>query len=202
MQLMEAYARIKSLKQPIFRTRNIAAFLKINIATASKILNRLSKQKHVVHLLAGVWGIPEQIDPLMLPEYLVAPFPCYISLQSALYYHGMITQIPAVIYAVSPARTKRYNTILGSVSIHHVKPNFFFDYKVVGKNGIKIATPEKALLDICYLSATKTKLFCSLPELEFPENFDHHKIKQIIGKIKSANKKTLMANCFAKYVES
>ena len=71
MRLAEAYAEIKSLKQPVFRTRNVAAFLKINLAAASKILSRLSQQNLVVHLATGIWGIPEQIDPLMLPEYLL-----------------------------------------------------------------------------------------------------------------------------------
>lgn len=104
----------------------------------------------------------EQIDPLMLLEYLTVPFPCYISLQRALYYHGIITQILEVVYAVSIARTKKYYTSIASVSIHHIQPDFFFDYEVVGKLAIKIATPEKALADICYLSAAKTRLFCSL----------------------------------------
>jgi predicted transcriptional regulator of viral defense system len=95
---------------------------------------------------------------LALSEYLAAPFPGYISMQSALYYHGMISQVPAITYSVSPARTHIFKTSLGTFSIHHINPSFFFGYEPVGKFGIKMATPEKALLDFLYYGTGKVKI--------------------------------------------
>jgi len=196
MSAVDAYAKIKSLNQPIFQTRNIATFLQITVSAASKILGRLCQQGHLVHLSRGLWCVPERIDPLMLPEYLTAPFPSYISLQSALYHHGMISQIPEVVYAVSPARTKKHRTPISTISIHHIQPDFFFGYEIIGEKNIKLAAPEKALIDVCYLSTAKTKLFHSLPELEFPKEFDYKKAEQIIQRIKSKNRRTLVDKCF------
>lgn len=77
----------------------------------------------------------------------------------------MISQIPAITYAVSIGRTKRYETPLGVVSFHHVHPSFFFGFETIGKGMVKMATPEKALIDFLYLSPSKSRLFRALPEL-------------------------------------
>jgi predicted transcriptional regulator of viral defense system len=198
MKTIEAYAQLKTLNQPILKTRDVATYLNISITTASKLLGRLAKHDHVIHLTSGLWGIPKQIDPLMLAEYLTAPFPSYISLQSALYYHGMITQIPPLIYAVSVARTKKHQTPLIDVSVHHVCASFFFGYETSKKYGIKMAIPEKALLDICYLSTAKTRIFHSLPELELPKNFSLKKSEEMIKKITSPNRQALVRKKFVK----
>jgi hypothetical protein len=88
----------------------------------------------------------------------------YVSLQTALYFHNMISQILNIIYAVSAARTKFYKTPIATVSIHHI--HLYFGYVETGSAGLlKIATPEKALLDIFYLSQTKTRLFKTLQEI-------------------------------------
>jgi hypothetical protein len=34
--------------------------------------------------------------------------------------HGMISQIPSVVYAVSISRTRRYATAVAEFSVHHV----------------------------------------------------------------------------------
>lgn len=183
MRLIEILAKIHQLQQPIFQTKDIAAYLNLKNATASKVLARLANSGLINRLRPGLWGISDKIDPLMLPEYLSAPFPSYVSLQTALYYHGIISQIPSQIYAVSLARTKKYTTELGTISLHHVQPNFFFGYETIGKYWIKIATPEKALIDFFYLQRAKTKLFHKLPEVELPKNFSITKARAIVAKI-------------------
>src|SRR4051812_2812128 len=110
MQATEFLKRLKELNQPCVQTRDAAALLNISIVNTSKMLNRLAQHHHLIHLNRGLWGFPDKLDPLMLPEYLTIPFPSYISLQTALYHHGMISQLPTVIYAVSLARTKAFST--------------------------------------------------------------------------------------------
>ena len=48
----------------------------------------------------------------------------------------MISRVPAVTYAVSLARARRYHTPLGAVSVHHVTPGFF---KVKGRISRQLA---------------------------------------------------------------
>jgi hypothetical protein len=149
-----------------------------------------------------MWAFPDT-DVLILPGFLTSPFPSYVSLQTALYFHNMISQIPNIIYAVSVGRAKIYKTPMATVSIHHIHPSFYFGYEEKGLDGLlKIASPEKALLDIFYLSQTKTRLFKTLPEVELPKNFKISVANRMIAKISSIRKRTLVQRSFLKFINS
>jgi len=181
---------------PAFQTSEAAAYLGIGSAHASKLLARLAASGHLARLGRGRWGFADRVDPFALPELLTAPCPSYVSLQSALYHHSMVSQIPSVIYAVSIARTKVYRTALGTVSVHHVDPSFFFGYRPAGKAAGKIATPEKALIDFLYLSPARTRLFQALPELEFPKKFKVNEARKIIRRIRPVRRRNHVRRLF------
>lgn len=196
MRLVNVLARLERMDIPVFQTSDAAAHLGIGNAHASKLLARLDASGHLTRLGRGRWGFKDRINPFALPEYLTSPYPSYVSLQSALYHHRMISQIPLAIYSVSIARTKTYKTDLGTVSIHHVDPSFFFGYRPVGKAGGKIATPEKALIDFLYLSPTRTRLFQALPELEFPGGFKVNEARKIIRRIRPVRRRNHVRRLF------
>ena len=200
MRLIDVYAKLKEFNQPIMTTKAISALLNIKRTTASKLLARLAKNGLLVRLKRGLWGIADRIDVLTLPAYLTSPFPSYISLHSALYYHGMISQIPNIIYAVSLARSKKITTPLGTVSIHHIQPDLFFGFKAFGEGTGQMATSEKALFDMAYFSTAKSKLFAALPELELPKSFDRKKVFTMLRKIKAINRRTVMKNYLTRFI--
>ncbi len=192
MQATAVLKKLKQLNQLCLQTRDVAALLNLSTAGASKILARLAQHHHLLHIHRGLWAFPEKLNPLALPEYLTAPFPTYISLQTALYHHGMISQLPTVIYAVSLARTRKFITPAGEFSIHHLDAKFFFGFELLPGTLIKMATPEKALIDIFYLSSAKTQLFKSLPEIELPKNFNIKTAHTIISCIPSTRRRTMV----------
>jgi predicted transcriptional regulator of viral defense system len=196
MRLLDALSVFEKLGTPVFSTNDAAAILNISRASASQLLLRLAKGNHLMKLKRGLWGLSNLLEPLLVPDYLTSPFPSYVSLQSALYYHGMISQIPEVLYAVSLGRTRYYHTPLVDVSIHHIDIGFFGDYLTDEKSGIRMATPEKALLDVFYLSDTQTKLFSSLPEIELPKRFNRNRALSLINSIRSPKKRTRALRCF------
>lgn len=178
MKLLSALKVLQNIGVPVIETRDAAQQLGISNAYTSQILRRLAQETQIIHLSRGLWAIDTQVNPLLLPDYLVAPLFCYISLQTALYHHGMIDQIPRVITAVSLARTRQIETSLATISVHHMMPEFFFDYELDQKTGVKMATPEKALLDIFYYKKR-------LPEVELPKSFNTKKAFEMIRKIPS-----------------
>jgi len=200
MRLVDVHTKLLEMKVAVFQTSDAAACLNIEISHASKLLNRLASAGHLVHLRRGLWAFKDRVESLALPEYLTDPFPSYVSLQSALYYHDMISQIPAITYAVSISRTKKYETPLGVVSIHHVHPSFFFGFESIGKGIAKMATPEKALIDFLYLSPAKSHLFRALPELELPRSFTAKKAYRIISQIRSPRRKNLVKRLFKEFI--
>jgi len=196
MRLVDVHMRLLGMGIPAFQTSDVAAYLNVENAHASKLLARLASSGHLARLGRGRWGFKDRIDPLALPEYLTSPYPSYVSLQSALYHHGMISQIPSVLYAVSPARTRTHRTALGTVSVHHIDPSFFFGHQPAGKGPGKIATPEKALIDFLYLSPGRTHLFRALPELEIPRGFKVNEARKIIRRIRSVRRRNQVSRLF------
>lgn len=196
MRLVDVHARLLKMGIPAFQTSDAAAYLGVEIAHASKLLARLAASDHLARLGRGRWGFKDRIDRYALPEHLTSPYPSYVSLQSALYHHGMISQIPSVLYAVSIARTKTYRTAMGTVSVHHINPAFFFGHQPSGKGPGKIAPPEKALIDFFYLSPARTHLFRALPELEIPGRFKVNEARKIIRRIRPVRRRNHVSRLF------
>ena len=110
--------------------------------------------------------------------------PSYISLEYALNYHGVIDQISQVVTLISTGRHKFVYSGPYTFEFTKIKKELFFGF---GKTGsYYIASPEKALLDIIYLT-TRNKRLVDL------SSFNYKKI----------NKKKLfdLAKKFPKYVE-
>ncbi|MBI2606913.1 MAG: hypothetical protein HYW49_12640 [Deltaproteobacteria bacterium] len=200
MSLLDALAKLQTLQPGGFQTSDAAACLRVSGKTASKILSRLSASKSVIRLARGRWALPDRVERLAIPEQLTAPWPSYVSLQTALFYHGFITQIPAVTYAVSLSRPRLFRNVLGTYSIHQIKSDFFFGYDTIGKAGIKMATPEKALLDVIYLSPARSNLFRKLPEVELPAKFRVSIARQMIRRIQSKQRRGLVEKRFEELI--
>jgi hypothetical protein len=63
---------------------------------------------------------------------------------------------------------------------------------VSAATGAKIASPEKALLDVFYLSGAKSRLFASLPELTLPRTFRFGYARSWIDRIPSGRLRTVV----------
>jgi predicted transcriptional regulator of viral defense system len=170
MNQTEALQRIQQLGVSAFETRDISALLRVSPANASVLLSRLAGRGFVHRLARGRWSIGEQTNREQLAEQVAAPSPTYISLQSALFRHGLIEQVPEVLYAVTLGRARKVRTPSGTVSLHRMPPALFGGFETTA-DGAKVATPEKALFDLFYLSPSRSRLFARLPEMELPQSF-------------------------------
>ena len=193
MNQIEALQRLRTLDSPAVESRDVAALLRVSASNATTILRRLAAEGMLIHLSRGRWLVNQKIDRLALPELISAPYPAYISLQSALFHHGMIEQIPAVIYAVTPARPRRLRTPMGTISYHRMPPELFTGYELLPGSDAKIATPEKALFDLVYLAPGKTRVFSKLPELTIPPRFHWKRLKEYTELVKSPSRRSFIA---------
>lgn len=190
MNARQAYAILRRLGVPIIRTSDAATALDVALPAAAQTLAALAKSKLVTPIRHGLFWIDGDVDPDRVPEYLTAPLPSYLSVHTALHRRGMIEQIPEVLYAATLARTKRVDTRVGAFSFHHVAPEVFGGFEELS-NGVKLATPEKALFDFAYLSAGKSRLFVVLPELELPRKFRRAELERWVAKIPSERSRTI-----------
>jgi predicted transcriptional regulator of viral defense system len=79
----------------------------------------------------------------------------YVSLQSALAHYGMIPEYVPVTTSVTTARPGLWDTPLGRYDFRHIRGELLSGYRrsalLEGQDAF-LATPEKALLDLIYLT--------------------------------------------------
>ena|SRR5688572_3850669 len=193
MNQIEALQRLRTLATPVVETRDVAALLQVSASNATTILRRLAAEGMVVHLTRGRWLLNQKMDRLALPELVSAPYPAYISLQSALFHHGLIEQIPSILYAVTPARPRRLQTPMGTISFHRMPPELFKGFELATASDAKIAVPEKALFDLIYLAPGRSRVFSRLPELTIPRRFRWQRLKEYTELVKSSGRRAFIA---------
>ncbi len=193
MRTVDVLGRLRALRVPAFTTSDAAAAVGLSIEATSQALRRLGAAGLVTPVRKGLWTTRESPDPLTLADYITAPHPSYVSLQSALHLHGMIEQIPNVTYLVSLGRTAQSSTLVGTFSVHHVGPQLFGGATMDHRTGVRLASPEKALIDFLYLSPARSRLFARLPELELPAGFSRVEARRWAGRIPSDRVRTIVA---------
>jgi predicted transcriptional regulator of viral defense system len=189
---IEAMKRLKTFGTNGFETRDAAALLGVRAANANMILRRLARHGLILHVSRGRWLGGDAVDRFVLPELITAPSPAYVSMQSALFHHGIIEQVPAVIFAVTLSRPRRVRTPLGVVSLHRVPAVLFDGFELDEKTGAKIARPEKALFDLYYLAPGRSRLFAALPEIEIPRTFRWTELIRYAGLVRSPSRRSFL----------
>jgi predicted transcriptional regulator of viral defense system len=149
--------------EPVFD----AALLKVGGVTDVALhlqLTRWTQAGKLVQLRRGVYALAAPYRKTEPHRFAVANAlrrGAYVSLHSALAYHGMIPEAVPVVTSVTTGRSEHLNSAMGSFLFRHVKAPYFFGYELVelgpGQTAF-IAVPEKALLDLVYLTPGADKL--------------------------------------------
>jgi predicted transcriptional regulator of viral defense system len=122
-----------------------------------KQLARWTASGKVIQLRKGLYCLAPPYRARAPHPFLVAnrlQAGSYVSLQSALAYHGMIPEGVPVTTSVATTRTVTYANAVGHFVFHHIQNPLFFGYQRVdlgGEQSAYLALPEKALLDLVYL---------------------------------------------------
>lgn len=199
MRAIDAYGELLRLDRPIVTTREAATRLRASASSASHMLRAMEEAGLVLRLRHGLWALHREIDPLVVPPYLTAPFPAYVSFWSALARHGMIEQVPRQIWVASMDRARRITTAVGTYSIHHLAPELFTGFQGSDETGY-IATPEKALFDTVYIRAARAEP-AFFPELSLPQGFDGAQLEKWSSRVTTPRLRTLVSRGLAEALQ-
>ena len=96
--------------------------------------------------------------------------PSYISMESALAFYNLIPEGDFITTSISTRNTANYSNPVGDFLYNNVKPSLFFGYRLHQNEDtvIKIAEPEKVILDFLYLK-----------KLNYEEDIDALRINRI-----------------------
>ncbi|MEM2290011.1 MAG: hypothetical protein QXK27_05475 [Candidatus Hadarchaeales archaeon] len=114
-------------------------------------LHRLLKAGYISRLQRNVYTVHR--DPFLVASRIV--WPSYISLWSALHFHGLTEQVPSEISVLTTRIKSRtvVNFMHSRIVFRNIPPHHFFGFSKVrqGDFDIFVAEPEKALLDAVLL---------------------------------------------------
>jgi len=127
-------------------------------AAVRRQLDRWVKTGRLLRLRRGVYAVAlpyraEAPHPFLVANHLRRP--SYVSLQSALSHYGMIPEFVPVTTSITTGRPEELDTPLGRFLFRHVKKSAFFGYtqtEISRGQPVFLASPEKALLDLLYLT--------------------------------------------------
>lgn len=121
-------------------------------------LSRWVKAGRLVQLRRGVYALAPPWRKVEPHPFLVANAlqrGSYVSLQSALAFHGVIPEHVPVVTSVGPGRPETVRKPLGAFQFNHLAKRLWFGYarvEVSPRQFAFVAGPEKALLDLVHLT--------------------------------------------------
>jgi len=140
---------------PCFCTGMLAAGEKLDQVRVQ--LNRWVKAGKLVRIHKGWYTLASPWRRAAVNLFAVAcsiKAGSYVSLQSALSYHGMIPEYVPETTCVTTGRPQLIQTPFGRISYRHLKRGAFTGFVPETTDGqvVYLATAEKALLDLVYLT--------------------------------------------------
>lgn len=161
-------------KKKVFTLKEISALAESSRPAAAMTLLRGAK-KGIVGRSGNLWF--NLMDPPHLFEIaLSVPSPSYLSFESALHHHGLISQAPrGTLTMATTGRSRLLQTSLGIIRFIHLKPSLFF-----GFDSERIALPEKAWLDLIYIRGLKKRQSIISEEVYF-DDFNRKRLKKLEG---------------------
>lgn len=190
MRAIDAYGHLLRMGRPIVTTGEAATRWRVDEGTARRRLHAIADAGLAGALRRGLWALDPSVDPFVVPPFLTAPLPAYVSFSSALHRHGLIEQIPGQISIASLGRSRRVVTSVGTYSIHHLAPEVFGGFRGSQKSGY-IATAEKAIFDSIYIRAAAGSR-AYFPELTLPSGFNNARAKKWSERIDNPRLRTLV----------
>lgn len=154
MKLEEFLEKVGKL--PVIQTELLLAGIPDQRSLKVQI-SRWQKAGNLIQLRRGIYVLAEPYRRVEVYEFYLASIlenPSYVSLEKALEYHGLIPDAVSVYTSVTTKRPGRFVTDMGVFDYRHIKSSLFWGYDsvTVNRQTAFIASPEKALLDLCYFN--------------------------------------------------
>jgi predicted transcriptional regulator of viral defense system len=169
------------LDKPLLNIADLEKILGLkNRASLYVTLHRLTRYGVLERLRRGAYRLSfRPRDVAQAANQLYSP--SYLSFESALSRHGVLSQIPYTVTFATPRRSKKMRLGETMIEFRQLRADLFFGY--VLESGLYLAEPEKALLDEMYF-VKRGKAFLAFDELS-REGLSMEKIKKYASRFPS-----------------
>ena len=162
----------------LFRTGQILSGRR-QPANVRRQLDRWVKSGRIQQLRRGVYVLQKPYSASAVHPFAAANAlkkASYVSLQSALAHYAMIPEYVPVVTSVTTGRPEELDTAIGRFIFRHVSSRYFWGFTetvVSPDQPVLMATPQKALIDLLYLTPhSDDEDYLKELRLERPEGFD------------------------------
>jgi len=138
----------------LFRTADFVTLLGARKNTVRVELSRLAARGLIVRIAKGLYANPYN-PPSPEEVAMVLRSPAYISLETALARHGILSQSPVTITLITTDLPFTFHALQRTFEYHHIQRPYFTGFRDQG--AFNLACPEKALLDLVYLRFCRTR---------------------------------------------
>lgn len=206
------YPKLKVLLPKFFTLEEIQKIAQIKKTNAQVLVSRYIRKGFMLRITKNLYTWKEQLTDLKFnDEYFRYSFfdncflaskiekNSYVSFYSALAYHGLQRYSYDYLASVTPKRGMKKRVGKRGWQFFHFPKKYFFGFKA-HFNGVLIAEPEKALVDILYmqsfgkhfdyLNIRSTEGFSIDKLLEFSQHFPKRTQKLVKFFIRTGNKTT------------
>lgn len=188
MNLYEIKELARRSGKAVYSTKQLSNLISKNKLSTAVYSSRLLKGKFAEKLQKGTISFTD--NNLIIATQLYEP--AYVSLDSALLFHNLLTQVPKDIDCVTTINSKYFK--LHNINYHKITPKLFFGFKKykLENSYAFIAEPEKAILDgLYYNKYSIDNLKEWLPKINYTKLKEYSRIynKKIQDQIKNVRKR-------------
>lgn len=138
----------------------------------------MTKNKEIIRLYKGVYT--SDISNVNWENFAIEMYsPSYLSFEWVLARHNILSQKPVSLTLATAERSKKIITPQNFIIYHHLQPKLFWGFNK--EENYLIAEPEKAFLDLAYLSLNGYAKF-DVEEMNL-ELLDRIKLKKYLRRI-------------------
>ena len=174
---VELLKTLKTLTKPFYTIADLEKITGLGRSSLYVALKRWVDGGVLERVSQGIYipmGEKLSVEKIAAQLYL----PNYLSFESALGRHGILNMIPYTLTFATTRKTKKFILREQGVEFRQISSDLFFGFEM--KDGIHIATPEKAFLDQIYFIC-RGKASLDLDELNL-RNLSSQLIKNSSGR--------------------
>jgi predicted transcriptional regulator of viral defense system len=191
----------------VFTVFSLADIRQAEPAFDRRRLNEWQEKGYIRKIIKGYYAFAcRPVDEKTLFEIANKIYsPSYVSFEMALSYYGLIPESVYGVTSASTLKTSHFKTPIGSFIYRTIRPKLYFGFDFIKNNEkvFKLASPEKAFLDLFYIK-TGIRDIADFEELRIdPKVFlkvvDHDKLKSYLNAYGQASLKRRINN-FWEYI--
>lgn len=170
--------KIKNIPKSYFSFTDLKKISELSDESLKVAISRMIKNGEIIKLRKGVYAL--DISKISWENFAVEMYsPSYLSFEWALARHNILSQKPINLTLAVAKRSKKIITPQNIIIYHHLQPKLFWGF--AKEDNYLLAEPEKAFLDLAYLSLNGYAKF-DIEEMNL-ELLDKVKLRKYLKKI-------------------